>query len=216
VLSNLNEKSTKLSVDTAFNYRLLAPSKHRYEMPSIWQLVAGNLAANGDVKPDAAMKAAKDAYFDHHDSTRVVSIRHSSGRLAGTFSVTMDSKEGMPVTNHFEQELNFLRKKYRMVNGWRFSMSPLFHEPYLRQRTLTLFKQLVGIYEADAFVIYFNERLSGYYSRYFNGRVIASKTISFDGRNELPVSLLLCESRQNPPNPQYMHNGALYEGTMVI
>jgi hypothetical protein len=208
-----NQESEKPTSE--FEYRLFSPSKHRYEMPNIWQLVAGNLAANGDVHPEIAMKAAKDSEFDFHESTNVVSIIHESGRLAGTFSMTLDSELGMPVSKHFDGDLAFLRKRYRLMNGWRFSMSPLFQSSILRQRTMALFKQFVLMNEADAFVIYYNKRLEGYYRRLFTGRVVASKSISFDGKNDLPVNMMICETSENPPDLKFIHAGDFYDYAMV-
>ncbi|WP_196157015.1 hypothetical protein [Reinekea sp. G2M2-21] len=198
-----------------FHYQLIDPQQQKYRMQTIWQLVAGNLAANGDVLPSDAMNAAKDPDYDFINHTRVVVIQHSSGRLAGTFSVTLDGDHGMPVSRHFDSELSFLRRKHRLINGWRFSMSPLYQGAILRQRTFTLFKQLVCLNDADAFVIYYNQRLEKYYHRLFNGRVVASKSISFDGHHSLPVNLMLCQASDNPPDPRYMHDGALYEADLV-
>lgn len=184
-------------------------------MPAIWQLVAGNLAANGDVHPDKAMDAAKDASFDASNTTRVVAILHQSGRLAGTFSYTVDSEQGMPVGHHFEQELSFLRSRYRLVNGWRFSMSPLFQSSVLRQRTMALFKQVVQLNGADGFVIYYNQRLDAYYRRMFKGRVVATKRISFDGHAHLPVNMMICDTDDNIADPKYLSDGVLDDDALV-
>lgn len=199
-----------------FEYRIFNPNRQPYQMPSIWQLVAGNLAANGDVHPENAMAAAKDAVFDTSELTRVVSIFHESGRLAGTFSYTLDSeKDGMPVSHHFQDELSFLRLRYRLVNGWRFSMSPLYQSAVLRQRTMALFKKLVQVSESDGFVIYYNQRLDAYYQRLFNGRIVATKSISFDGHAELPVSMMVCETADNTPDPKFLSDGVLYDDALV-
>lgn len=204
------------TADATYQHEWLNPCHDHHRMPSIWQLVAGNYAAMGDVKPEDAMAAAHDGVFDRHSHTRVVQIKHESGRLAGTFSVTLDSDDGMPITRHFHNDLTFLRRKYRLVNGWRFSMSPLYQSAALRQRTFALFKHFAHCNDADAFVIYFNERLTGYYNRQFNGRVIAQKSISFDGQKQLPVNLMLCHTADNVPNPKYLSAGDSHEDAMVI
>ena len=140
-LSLVKSVSPEPVVDTnMFEYRLISPSKQHYEMPSIWQLVAGNLAANGDVHPETAMKAAKDNEFDFHDNTRVVAIIHETGRLAGSFSYTLDGDQGMPISKHFGEELSFIQQNQKLINGWRFSMSPLFQSSILRRRSMTLYK----------------------------------------------------------------------------
>ena len=199
-----------------FEYQLWRPFEDARGLASVWQLVAGNLASSGDVLPQDAMAAAQSADYDYSSQTQVITINHKSGRLAGTFSLTIDSDDGMPVTSHFDNELAFLRRKYRLINGWRFSMSPLFQSAILRQRSFTLFKQLVRLNDADAFVIYYNKRLEAYYHRLFNGRVLTSKSISFDGHHELPVNLMLCKAIDNPPDPKYIHDGAKYEKQLVF
>jgi hypothetical protein len=200
----------------AFEYRLINPSKHHFEMPSVWQLVAGNLAANGDVHPEVAMKAAKDKTFDFHDKTRVVSIYHESGRLAGTFSFTMNGEAGMPISKHFADEISSIQQQLTLLNGWRFSMSPLYQSAALRLRSMTLYKQLVQLNGADAFVIYYNKRLEGYYRRIFNGHVEASKSISFDGSNELTVNMMVCKTSDNRPDYRYFHHEVAHEHALVI
>ena len=203
-------------IESDFEYQLCKPYQDSRTLSSVWQLVAANLAANGDVLPQDAFAAAQCSDFDFSIHTSVISIRHTSGWLAGTFSLTLDSDSGMPVTQHFDRELKFIRRKYRVINGWRFSMSPLFQSAVLRQRSFALFKQLVRLNDADAFVIYYNKRLDAYYQRLFSGRVMSSKTISFDGHNALPVNLMLCAASDNPPDPRYMHDGAKYEKDLVF
>ncbi len=198
-----------------FKYQVVHPSDTK-DLSKVWQLVAGNMAHMGDVHPVDAMDAAKDTIFDHHKNTRVITIKDGVGRLVGTFSMTVDSDNGMPVLHHFNEELVFLRKKYRLVNGWRFSMHPLYQNANLRLSSFALFKQLIVLSGADAFVLYFNERLARYYSRYFNGRIVASKVISFDGINKLPVSLMVCESINNFPDREYIQDGGKYADSMVF
>lgn len=198
-----------------FQYQLLNPVIETHRMMPIWQLVAGNLAAMGDVLPQNAMLAAQDNMFDSCVNTRVVGIRHQSGRLAGTFSLTLDGHSGLPVEAHFQESLSQLRQNYRLVNGWRFAMSPLYQSGRLRQRSFAYFKQLVTLYDADAFVLYFNERLSGYYQRQFNGQIVDQSRISFDGSKSLAVNLMVCLTADNPPNIQYLSDSMPYEHSMV-
>ncbi|TCS43089.1 N-acyl amino acid synthase FeeM domain-containing protein [Reinekea marinisedimentorum] len=203
-------QSTLYSYDSEqsrFQYELINQQNYSQEMPGIWQFVAANLAAQGDVEIADALTAAKSEHFDPHPETRVIKIFGQDRRMVGTFSVTMDSDRGMPVTHYFADELAFLRKKYRMVNGWRFSMLPIPDAALLRNRTFAIFKSLAMQDQADAIVLYFNERLNRYYSRFFNGRVIATKTISFDGINELPVSLFVGEVKDNQPEMKYLLEG---------
>jgi hypothetical protein len=197
-----------------FQYQLLNPAADVHLMRPIWQLVAGNLAAMGDVLPHNAMQVAKDDRYDQTENTRVVAIYHESGRLAGTFSLTLDGDSGLPVEGHFEDTLQALRRELRLLNGWRFAMSPLYQSARLRQRSFAYFKQLVTLYEADAFVLYFNERLSGYYHRQFKGRVIDQRSISFDGSASLNVNLMVCLSKDNPPNTDYLSDAMPYEYAM--
>lgn len=194
-----------------FEYRSINPVTQSYEMPTIWELVAGNLASNGYVTAASALAVAKDTTYDFQQSTRVVSILHESGRLAGTFSLTLNSDAGMPVARYFKDEVQKLEQRYRLINGWRFSMSPTFQSSILRARSNALYHQLVRLNDADASVLYFHQRLLGYYRRIFNGHVLATKTVSLDGNTPLPVCMMLCFSADNEPNPQYMHQGLSYE-----
>lgn len=199
-----------------FTYDIITPSQEIHRLEPVWHLMATNLAATGDVHPEKAWDAAMDREFDESDCTRVVTIRHASGRLAGTYSLTMDSQEGMPILHHFERELTLMRRKYRLLNGWRFAMSPFYRSGRLRQRSMTYFKQLVAHYQADAFVIYYNERLEGYYHRLFTGRVLGSKAISLDGHSDVRVNVMLCETQDNLPNPAHIHKGIDDVCPMVI
>ncbi len=203
-------------LDYEFEYQLVDPLYAQYEMQDVWQLAANNLIANGDVTPVAAMHAVKDPDFDFHALTRVVNIRHREGLLVGTFSITLNSEQGMPVSRYFREEIYQLCKSYRLINGWRFSMSRLSNAGILRIRTMSLFKQLCWMTFADAFVIYYNKRLQRYYDRQFNGRVIGERCISFDGENRLPVRLMLCEAIHNQPNLKIISQGAENEHSMDI
>lgn len=187
-----------------YQYQIINPSQDPAAMRPVQQLAAANLAAGGDVTPTRAMEAASDPDFDVSDQTRTVRIHHSSGHLAGSFSATRDGDAGMPVLRHFSQELVFLRRKHRLVNGWRFTMSPRFQSALLRRTSTNLFLHLVQEMDADAFVLYFNDRLLNYYKRMFHGRVLASTTATLDGQVPLPVSLMLCEAADNRPVPGYL------------
>lgn len=208
--------STLKNDQSLFHYQLINPASFQQEMPTIWNFVAANLASQGDVSLENAISAAKSEKYDEHANTRIIKICGKDQRMVGTFSLTKDSQEGMPVADHFEQELVFLRKKHSLINGWRFSMLPLPSATQLRNRTFAIFKLLVEQSSADAFALYFNKRLDKYYQRYFNGQIVATKTISFDGINELPVSLFIGESSNNPPEEKYLHEGAMYENPVVF
>jgi hypothetical protein len=136
--------------------------------------------------------------------------------LAGTFSFTLNSEAGMPISKHFGDEIRSIQKQFTLLNGWRFSMSPLYQSALLRLRSMTLYKQLVQLNGVDAFVIYYNKRLEGYYRRIFNGHVEASKSISFDGRNELIVNMMVCETSNNRPDSRYFHHEVAHEHALVI
>lgn len=182
-----------------YQYQIINPRREPMAMGAVQQLAAANLAAGGDVTPTRALEVAADPEFDACDQTRTVVIRHRSGHLAGSFSATCDGELGMPILRHFSRELIFLRRKHRLVNGWRFTMSPRFQSALLRRTSTNLFLHLVQEMDADAFVLYFNDRLLNYYKRMFNGRVLASTTTTLDGQVEVPVSLMLCEAAENRP-----------------
>lgn len=200
--------STLYSYDSdqsQFQYELINQQNYSREIPSVWQFVAANLVAKGDVQVADALSAAKSDLFDHCPETRVIKIFGEDRRMIGTFSVTLDSDIGMPVSQHFGSELTFLRKKYQLINGWRFSMLPIPQSALLRKRTFGIFKSLALENQADAIVLYFNQRLDRYYSRFFNGRIIATKKISFDGIHELPVSLFVGEVKDNLPDTDFLN-----------
>jgi hypothetical protein len=204
------------SLKNHFKYQLIDRQNYRREMPGLWQFVAANLVAQGDVQLSDALSAAKSDQFDPCPETKIIKIFGEEGLMVGTFSVTLDSDSGMPVAEHFSAELAFLRKKYRLINGWRFSMLPNARSASLRNRTFAIFKSLASENQADAIVLYFNQRLDRYYSRFFNGRIIATKNISFDGVNELPVSLFVGEVKDNQPDIKYLNEGDVHENAMVF
>ena len=187
-----------------YQYQIIDPCQQPMAMYDVQRLAAANLAAQGDVSPMRAMEVARDPAFDASHQTRTVLIRHTSGHLAGSFSVTRDGDEGMPVLRHFAQDLVFLRRKHQLANGWRFMMSPRFQSALLRRTSTNLFLHLVQQMDADAFTLYFNNRLINYYRRMFNGRVMASTVITLDGQTEVPVSLMVCEAAQNRPVLDYL------------
>ncbi|EAR08972.1 6-phosphofructokinase [Reinekea sp. MED297] len=187
-----------------FQFQIIDPAQESQTMYDVQRLAAANLAAEGDVSPQRAMEVARDPNFDDSHQTRTVLIRHKSGHLAGSFSVTRDGDEGMPVLRHFERDLVFLRRKHRLANGWRFMMSPRYQSALLRRTSTNLFLHMVQQLDADAFVLYFNDRLVNYYRRMFSGRVMASTVITLDGQIEVPVSLMVCETAQNRPVMDYL------------
>jgi hypothetical protein len=186
-------------------------------MDALHRLAAANLAMEGDVTPENALAAVKDPVFDAHPNTHVISISHESGRLAGTFSFTLDGPDGMPVSRYFDSELDELRQQGDLLNAWRFSMSPLFHSALLRKQSFEYFWAQAGAFGVETVVLYFNERLLNFYKRKMIGEVVASKTISFDGNAQLPVLLYACPLSINLANqPNQKNGGTSNDFSMVV
>lgn len=199
-----------------FSYSRLNPSQQVSEMDKLHRLAAANLLMEGDVTPENALAAVSDSVFDAHPKTHVISIAHESGRLAGTFSFTLDSADGMPVSRHFENEINELRAQGSLLNAWRFSMSPLFHSALLRKQSFEYFWAQAGTFNVETVVLYFNERLLNFYKRKMIGEVVGSKTISFDGHAQLPVLLYACPLEVNLANQPKYKGGVAHELALVM
>lgn len=199
-----------------FKYSRLQPRQQLPHLDRLHRMAAANLSMEGDVTPEKALQAVQDPLYDDHDQTHIISIEHNSGRLAGTFSFTVDSTAGMPVCRHFDQEIEQLRQHYSLLNAWRFSMSPLFHSALLRKQSFEYFWAQAGTFNVDTVVLYFNERLLNFYKRKMIGEVVASKTITFDGKAELPVLLYACPLDVNLANQPNVAGGVSNEFSVVM
>lgn len=208
--------SSREGVVQTFRYSRLNPNHKPTHMDQLHQLAAANLLMEGDVTPENALAAVTDPVFDAHPKTHIISIEHESGRLAGTFSFTIDNDDGMPVNRHFANEINELRSKGTLLNAWRFSMSPLFHSALLRKQSFEYFWAQAGTFKVDTVVLYFNERLLNFYKRKMIGEVVGSKTISFDGHAQLPVLLYACPLDVNLANQPNYKGGVANELALVM
>lgn len=174
-----------------FRYRILQPHETAL-LQRIHQLVAANLVTAGDVSVERAMSAAADERFDHHLGTTIVVIEDASGRLAGTYSFTKVIDNDAPIYRHFRRSEMSNDNHRSWLNGWRFSMSPLFQGPQLRLQTLKVVWLVCLLEQVDDFVLYFNERLLAYYQRLLIGEEMARTMMSFDGQTRLPVIAMRC------------------------
>ncbi|MFC3700768.1 hypothetical protein ACFOND_03870 [Reinekea marina] len=213
--SQHTESETDSRIQT-FKYARLQPGSHLARLDRLHRMAAANLSMEGDVTPEKALQAVQDPVFDDHDHTHIISIEHQSGRLAGTFSFTLDGVDGMPVSRHFEDDIAQLRQQHRLLNAWRFSMSPLFHSALLRKQSFEYFWAQAGTFNVDTVVLYFNERLLNFYKRKMVGEVVASKTISFDGKAQLPVLLYACPLEENLAKQPIYDGGVSNEFSVVM
>lgn len=198
-----------------FRYRILQPHETTV-LQRIHQLVAANLVTAGDVSVERAMSVAADDRFDRHQDTIIVVIEDASGRLAGTYSFTKVINNDAPIFRHFSG-LDLPNDSQRSwVNGWRFSMSPLFQGPQLRLQTLKVVWLVCLLQQVDDFVLYFNERLLAYYQRLLIGEEMARTSMSFDGQRHLPVVAMRCPVSANAEKHSLtIREGGAHELAMV-